>query len=630
MPVYVNRAQVTTATTGTGTITLGAAVVGFQTFGAAGLVTGNVVSYTIEDGNAWEVGTGTYNSTGPTLTRTLVASSTGALLNLSGSARVYVIMSAADMTALVTTFSGGTTGLTPSSATSGAITLAGTLAVANGGTGVTTSTGSGSTVLSNSPAFSGTPTAPTAAIGTNTTQIATTAYVNAEIANDAPTKTGGGASGTWGISVTGSAGSASSLTQVATFPTANNQDFNSLTTGGVYNIVWGNFTGTLNTPTSANAYGTLLVEAGVNFITQTYTPHSNSLYQSTRVLYNGAWTAWVPSLTSANYNSYAPTLTGGGASGTWGISITGSAANLSTTRSNWSTNGTITAVVGQLAWKNYGNGHTIFDASASTSPDGTAVNATNAAIAWSATYPTLMGWNGSSTYGVRVDSARVADAAAILTNSYAFRSFVALTSGTGLTYTPPSGCRALKVTCVGGGGGGGGVDGQGTSTVAIGGFGGGGGTVIKWITSIASSYTYTIGAGGTAGTPTANGGAGGTTTFVGTGVSLSAAGGSGGSFEVGTAANASSTPGTGGAGTGGDINITGGSAQISLGISGVRSSLGAAGDTPFGYGARYVASGAGSNAIGIGGGGGGAYSASINNYNGGSGGIGVIYIEEYF
>lgn len=41
----------------------------------------------------------------------------------------------------VTTFSGGTTGLTPSAATSGAITLAGTLAVANGGTGSTTQSG---------------------------------------------------------------------------------------------------------------------------------------------------------------------------------------------------------------------------------------------------------------------------------------------------------------------------------------------------------------------------------------------------------------------------------------------------------------------------------------------------------
>jgi len=47
----------------------------------------------------------------------------------------------------VTTFSAGTTGFTPSSATTGAITLAGTLAVANGGTGVTTSSGANSVVL---------------------------------------------------------------------------------------------------------------------------------------------------------------------------------------------------------------------------------------------------------------------------------------------------------------------------------------------------------------------------------------------------------------------------------------------------------------------------------------------------
>lgn len=54
-----------------------------------------------------------------------------------------------------------------------------------------------------SPALTGTPTTPTAAVGTSTTQVASTAFVNAEIANDAPTKTGGGASGTWGISITG-------------------------------------------------------------------------------------------------------------------------------------------------------------------------------------------------------------------------------------------------------------------------------------------------------------------------------------------------------------------------------------------------------------------------------------------
>ena len=109
-----------------------------------------------------------------------------------------------------------------------------------------------------------------------------------------------------------------------------------------------------------------------------------------------------------NWNT-AGTLTATAFSGNLTGNVTGNAINLSTIRTNWSTNGTITAVVGQLAWKNYGNNHTIFDASASTSPDGGAVNNTNPQNGWTGTYPTLMGWNGGSTYGVRVDSARVSD-----------------------------------------------------------------------------------------------------------------------------------------------------------------------------------------------------------------------------
>jgi len=54
-------------------------------------------------------------------------------------------------TTAVNSISFGSTGLTPSTATAGAVTVAGTLAVANGGTGVTTSTGSGSVVLNTSP-----------------------------------------------------------------------------------------------------------------------------------------------------------------------------------------------------------------------------------------------------------------------------------------------------------------------------------------------------------------------------------------------------------------------------------------------------------------------------------------------
>jgi hypothetical protein len=81
----------------------------------------------------------------------------------------------------VSSFSGGTTGLTPNTATSGIITLSGTLAVANGGTGVTSSTGTGSVVRSADPVLTGAPVAPTATAGTNTTQLATTAFVQSAV-----------------------------------------------------------------------------------------------------------------------------------------------------------------------------------------------------------------------------------------------------------------------------------------------------------------------------------------------------------------------------------------------------------------------------------------------------------------
>lgn len=99
--VFVNRASVYTATTGTGTITLGSAVSGHQTFGDAGVADTNTVRYLIIDDNgAWEIGTGTYTASGTTLARSVEESSNSdALLTLTGNATVSVIAAAADMTA---------------------------------------------------------------------------------------------------------------------------------------------------------------------------------------------------------------------------------------------------------------------------------------------------------------------------------------------------------------------------------------------------------------------------------------------------------------------------------------------------------------------------------------------------
>ena len=70
--VLADRVQENTTTTGTGTLTLDGAVFGFQTFAVVG--NGNTCYYTIVDGGAWEVGIGTYSTTGPSLARTTVLS----------------------------------------------------------------------------------------------------------------------------------------------------------------------------------------------------------------------------------------------------------------------------------------------------------------------------------------------------------------------------------------------------------------------------------------------------------------------------------------------------------------------------------------------------------------------------
>ena len=138
---------------------------------------------------------------------------------------------------------------------------------------------------------------------------------------------------------------------------------------------------------------------------QLYTPYGSSYggsslqYRTADYTAGEAWTAFKTIIDSSNYASYAVPYR---------------------IQTNWNDSpSVINNVVGMLGWKAYGNSHVIFDASSSTSPSGTSISRTDSTYAWGGSYPTLMGWNGSATYGVRVDSARQADVLYSSTSAYA-------------------------------------------------------------------------------------------------------------------------------------------------------------------------------------------------------------------
>jgi hypothetical protein len=91
--VIADRVKETTTTTGTGTVTLLGASTGFQSFAVIG--NGNTTYYTIagQGTSEWEVGVGTYTSSGTTLALTtiLASSNSGSAVNFSaGTKDVFV------------------------------------------------------------------------------------------------------------------------------------------------------------------------------------------------------------------------------------------------------------------------------------------------------------------------------------------------------------------------------------------------------------------------------------------------------------------------------------------------------------------------------------------------------------
>jgi hypothetical protein len=157
--------------------------------------------------------------------------------------------------------------------------------------------------------------------------------------NNKANSNGSNASGTWGINVTGNAATATNVawSGVTSKPSAImfyegftlNADTMSTNSTGFTYAVNAPYVGPI-TRISAGASYDLWINAA-------YTGGSGIAFR-TRNGDTATFNPWRVILNDANYTSYSPSLTGSGASGTWGISITGSAGSASSA----STAGTVT------------------------------------------------------------------------------------------------------------------------------------------------------------------------------------------------------------------------------------------------------------------------------------------------
>jgi len=158
-----------------------------------------------------------------TLTTLITSGLTGYLYGNNGSAVTAstTIPTSALSGNFVSTFSAGTTGFTPSSNTAGIITLAGTLNVANGGSGVTTSSGANSIVLRD-------------ANGNITTNCLFEGYVTQAASGTTITLT---ASTAQNYQITGSGGQTIKLPDATTLPNGATFTFNNNQTSGAITVV---------------------------------------------------------------------------------------------------------------------------------------------------------------------------------------------------------------------------------------------------------------------------------------------------------------------------------------------------------------------------------------------------------
>jgi hypothetical protein len=141
--VVYDRVQQTGTANTTVSFTLTGSVSGFQSFAVVG--NGNTTFYAATDASGdWEVGVGTYSSTGPTLTRTTILSSSnsGSAVTFSGTVTVFVTYPSEKSVNLDASGNVSALGTITSAVWNGT-----TIPVAYGGTGVTSSSGANSVVL---------------------------------------------------------------------------------------------------------------------------------------------------------------------------------------------------------------------------------------------------------------------------------------------------------------------------------------------------------------------------------------------------------------------------------------------------------------------------------------------------
>jgi hypothetical protein len=137
LSLYVDGTRVATTSDSTNFSTSGTAEIG-ALYNQAGYFTGQLADVRISSiarysGTTLTVPTSIFVNDGSTLFLYLQGSTVDAGLTVNGS----ITFAAGPFEGKVASFSGGTTGLTPASATTGAVTLDGTLGIAHGGTGQT-------------------------------------------------------------------------------------------------------------------------------------------------------------------------------------------------------------------------------------------------------------------------------------------------------------------------------------------------------------------------------------------------------------------------------------------------------------------------------------------------------------